>query len=52
MIHQLLWSKRMQDKDDKFKLKKLVSRVRSFYNPDINFKNGCCFALDSKRDVA
>ena len=52
MIHQLLWNKPMLDKDDMLKLKKLVSRVRSFYHLDIKFKNGCYFALDSKRDVA
>ena len=52
MIHQLLWNKPMLDKEDMLKLKKLVSRVRSCYNLDIKFKNGCYFALDSKQDVA
>ena len=52
VIHQLLWNKPMQDKEDMLKLKKLVSRVRTFYHLDIKFKNGCYFALDSKQDVA
>jgi hypothetical protein len=52
MIHQLLWNKPLLDKEDMLKLKKLVSRVRSFYHLEIKFKNGCYFALDSKQNVA
>ncbi len=52
VIHQLIWGRSLEDKDDMIKLKKLVSRVRQLYHLDIKFKNNCYFLITDEINVA
>ena len=52
IIHQLIWGRNIEDKNDMVKLKKLVSRVRQLYHLDIKFKNNCYFVIKDELSVA
>jgi hypothetical protein len=52
LIHELIWGRKINDKNDMIKLKKLVSRVRQLFGLDIKFKSNCYYVVIDQAHVA
>ena len=52
LIHELIWGRKIHDKNDMIKLKKLVSRVRQLFGLDIKFKSNCYYVVRDQAHVA